>query len=99
MPVSLPGHRVYGTGMSVDPTGCVEDMVTTALACGFPVESWSSEYDESAYEVNIRYNDALPAADDAFVFRADPARSPSATASSRPSSAGRSPTAAAAGCT
>ena len=68
-PVSLPGHRVYGTGMSVDPTGCVEDMVTTALACGFPVESWSSEYDESAYEVNIRYNDALPAADDAFVFR------------------------------
>ena len=33
------------------------------------MESWSSEYDESAYEVNIRYNDALPAADDAFVFR------------------------------
>jgi glutamine synthetase len=44
-------------------------MVTTALACGFPVESWGSEYDESAYEVNIRYDDALQAADDAFVFR------------------------------
>jgi glutamine synthetase len=68
-PVSLPGHRVYGTGMSIDPSGCVDSMVTTALECGFPVESWGSEYDEAAYEVNIRYNDALPAADDAFVFR------------------------------
>ena len=68
-PVSLPGHRVYGTGTSIDPTGCVDEIVTTALACGFPVESWGSEYDESAFEVNIRYADAIPAADDAFVFR------------------------------
>ncbi|MGH2629317.1 MAG: glutamine synthetase family protein [Actinomycetota bacterium] len=68
-PVSLPGHRVYGTGTAVDPTGCIEAMVTTALGCGFNVESWNSEYDESAFEVNIRYDDAIPAADDAFVFR------------------------------
>ena len=68
-PISLRSHRVYGTGMSIDPTGCVDEMVTTALACGFPVESWGSEFDEAAYEVNIRYNDAMPAADDAFVFR------------------------------
>jgi len=68
-PVSLPSHRVYGTGTSIDPTGCVDAMVGTALECGFPVESWGSEYDESAYEVNIKYNDAIPAADDAFVFR------------------------------
>jgi glutamine synthetase len=68
-PVSLPSHRVYGTGMSIDPSGCVDEMVTTALACGFPVESWGSEFDEAAYEVNIRYGDAIPAADDAFVFR------------------------------
>lgn len=68
-PVSLPSHRVYGTGTAIDPSGCVDSMVVTALECGFPVESWGSEYDESAYEVNIRYNDAIPAADDAFVFR------------------------------
>ena len=68
-PISLPGHRVYGTGTAVDPSGCVQDMVNTALACGFPVESWSSEFDESAFEVNIRYDDAIAAADDAFVFR------------------------------
>jgi glutamine synthetase len=68
-PISLPGHRVYGTGTAVDPSGCVQDMVNTALACGFSVESWSSEFDESSFEVNIRYDDAIAAADDAFVFR------------------------------
>jgi glutamine synthetase len=68
-PVSVPGHRVYGTGMSVDPTGTVDDVVNTALACGFPVESWNSEYDNAAYEVNIRYDDAIPAADESFLFK------------------------------
>ena len=68
-PVSLPGHRVYGTGTSIDPTGCVDAMVTAALACGFNVETWNSEFDEAAFEVNIRYDDAIDAADDAFVLR------------------------------
>jgi glutamine synthetase len=68
-PVSIPGHRVYGTGMAVDPSGTVDDVVTTAIACGFPVESWSSEYDNAAYEVNIKYTDAIPAADEAFLFK------------------------------
>ncbi|MGQ0668199.1 MAG: glutamine synthetase family protein [Actinomycetota bacterium] len=67
--VSLPSHRVYGTGTAIDPTGTVDDMVRTAMACGFPVESWGSEYDEAAYEVNIRYADAIPAADESFLFR------------------------------
>jgi glutamine synthetase len=43
--------------------------VNAALACGFPVESWGSEYDNAAYEVNIRYADAIPAADEAFLFK------------------------------
>ena len=68
-PVSLPGHRVYGTGMAIDPTGTVDAIVRAALACGFPVESWSSEYDPAAFEVNIRYADAIPAADEAFLFK------------------------------
>ena len=68
-PVALPGHRVYGTGTAVDPSGCVTDMVNVALGCHFPIESWSSEYDESSFEVNIRYNDAIAAADEAFIFR------------------------------
>ena len=69
VPVSIPGHRVYGTGMSVDPSGTIDDVVNTALACEFPVESWSSEYDNAAYEVNIRYDDAIKAADEAFLFK------------------------------
>jgi glutamine synthetase len=68
-PVSIPGHRVYGTGLSVDPSGTIDDVVDVALGCGFPVESWCSEYDNAAYEVNIRYDDAIPAADEAFLFK------------------------------
>jgi glutamine synthetase len=67
--VSIPGHRVYGTGMAVDPSGTIDDVVDAALTCGFPVESWCSEYDNAAYEVNIRYDDAIPAADESFLFK------------------------------
>jgi glutamine synthetase len=69
VPVDLPSHRVYGTGMSVDPSGAIHDMVGAALGCGFQVESWCSEFDAAAFEVNWRYRDAIPAADDAFLFR------------------------------
>lgn len=68
-PADLPSHRVYGTGMSVDPSGAIHDMVSAALGCGFQVESWCSEFDAAAFEVNWRYRDAIPAADDAFLFR------------------------------
>ena len=68
-PVPLPSHRVYGTGMSIDPTGCVHDMVEAVQTCGFALESWGSEFDPSAFEVNIRYRDVIPAADECFLFR------------------------------
>jgi glutamine synthetase len=68
-PVSLPSHRVYGTGMAVDPDGVVDDMVRATLASGFHVESWSSEFDSAAFEVNIKYTDAITAADECFLFR------------------------------
>lgn len=65
----LPSHRVYGTGMAVDPSGTVDDMVRAAMQTGFSVESWGSEFDAAAYEVNIRYTDAITAADECFLFR------------------------------
>jgi glutamine synthetase len=68
-PASLPSHRVYGTGMAVDPSGTVDAMVRAALESGFPVESWGSEFDTAAYEVNIRYKEVIPAADECFLFR------------------------------
>lgn len=67
--VSMPSHRVYGTGMAIDPTGVVDAMVKAATACGFEVESWGSEYDTAQFEVNVRYRDAVPATDDAFLVR------------------------------
>ena len=68
-PADLPSHRVYGTGMSVDPSGAVHDMVGASLASGFHVESWCSEFDAAAFEVNWRYRDGIAAADEAFLFR------------------------------
>ncbi|MGH2591056.1 MAG: glutamine synthetase family protein, partial [Actinomycetota bacterium] len=65
----LPSHRVYGTGMAVDPSGTVDEMVRAAMQTGFSVESWGSEFDSAAYEVNIRYTDAITAADECFLFR------------------------------
>jgi glutamine synthetase len=67
--VDLPSHRVYGTGNAVDPSGTVDEMVRAALGSGFPVESWGSEFSSAAYEVNIRYKEAIPAADECFLFR------------------------------
>jgi glutamine synthetase len=55
--------------MAVDPTGVVDRLVDAAIGCGFPVEGWCSEYDNAAYEVNIKYADAIPAADEAFLFK------------------------------
>jgi glutamine synthetase len=68
-PVDLPSHRVYGTGASVDPTGTIDAMVRAAQQCGFPIEGWASEFDTAAYEVNIRYKEVIPAADECFLFR------------------------------
>jgi glutamine synthetase len=55
--------------MSVDPSGAVHDMVSASLGSGFHVESWCSEFDTAAFEVNWRYRDAIAAADEAFLFR------------------------------
>src|SRR5205085_1803953 len=68
-PISTPASRVYGTGMSVDPDGVVEEICETAERCGFGVEGWASEFDDAQYEVNLKYKDALLAADEAFLFR------------------------------
>jgi glutamine synthetase len=69
VPLETPGSRVYGTGMSVDPDGVVHQIVETAATCQLDVEAWCTEFDDSQFEVNIRYRDAILAADDAFLFR------------------------------
>lgn len=64
-----PRSFVYGTGRSADPTGLIDDITRTAWRCGFPLESINAEYDESQFELTLQYDDALKAADEAFLFR------------------------------
>jgi glutamine synthetase len=68
-PLATPASRVYGTGTAVDPDGTVDRIVGAAVGSRLDVEAWCTEFDDSQFEVNVRYRDAVPAADDAFLFR------------------------------
>ncbi len=68
-PWHTPGGYVYGTGIAVDPTGVIDDVMRTADAAGLPVESINSEYDIPQFELTLQYRDALDAVDDAFLFK------------------------------
>jgi glutamine synthetase len=67
--IDTPASRVYGTGMAVDPDGVVAEVVDTAAASGLDIEAWCTEFDDAQFEINIKYGDAIRAADDAFLFR------------------------------
>jgi len=66
---SNPRSMVYGTGPLGDPTGFLDEVCWAADKCGFLIESTNVEFDESQFEFTLRYDDALKAADDTFVFR------------------------------
>ena len=68
-PIGTPGHYVYGTGMAVDPTGTIDEIMKVASQIGLPLESVNSEYYNGQFELTLAYTDALRAADDAFLFR------------------------------
>ena len=68
-PIDTPGAYVYGTGMAVDPTGTIDEIMATARKVGFPLESVNSEYDNGQFELTLTYSDALRAADEAFLFK------------------------------
>ncbi|MEM9464589.1 MAG: glutamine synthetase [Actinomycetota bacterium] len=64
-----PRSFVYATGPGADPEGVIADIAWTAEACGFKPESINAEFDEAQFELTLEYDDALKAADDAFLFR------------------------------
>ncbi len=64
-----PRAMVYGTGPGSDPTGLISDIMRTADASGFRIESINAEFDEGQFELTLEYDDALRAADDIFLFR------------------------------
>lgn len=68
-PISTPGAYVYGTGMAVDPSGTIDEIMATAREVGLPLESVNSEYDNGQFELTLAYTTALQAADDAFLFK------------------------------
>lgn len=68
-PIHTPGSYVYGTGTAVDPSGTIEAIMNTASEMGIELESVNSEYDDGQFELTLRYDDAMRAADDAFLFR------------------------------
>lgn len=64
-----PRALVYGTGPSNDPHGVIDDIMATSARSGFPIESINAEFDESQYELTLRYSGALDTADQIFLFR------------------------------
>ncbi len=68
-PIDTPGHYVYGTGMAVDPSGTIDEIMRVAREIGLPLESVNSEYANGQTELTLAYTDALRAADDAFLFK------------------------------
>jgi glutamine synthetase len=68
-PIDTPGAYVYGTGAAVDPSGTIDEIMKTAASAGIRLESVNSEYDNGQFELTLRYDDALAAADDAFLFK------------------------------
>ncbi|HUF14567.1 MAG TPA: glutamine synthetase family protein [Acidimicrobiia bacterium] len=68
-PISTPGAYVYGTGSAVDPSGTIDEIMKTAVEVGLRLESVNSEYDNGQFELTLRYDDAMKAADDAFLFK------------------------------
>ncbi len=68
-PIATPGHYVYGTGASVDPSGTIDAVMAAARESGIALESVNSEYDNGQFELTLAYDDVLKAADDAFLFK------------------------------
>lgn len=68
-PYDTPGSFVYSTGPFSDPLGFTDTIWEKAGECGFDLEMVTSEFDSPQFEFTLRYDDALKAADDVFLFR------------------------------
>jgi glutamine synthetase len=67
--IDTPGGMTYGVGPFVDPHGLLDDIMSMAEHCGFPLESVNSEYDVPQFELTLRYGEALAAIDNVFLFK------------------------------
>ena len=60
---------VYTLSPSVDTEGVLREMEDAVRAMGLPYVGSNQEYFGSQWEINLRYDDALQAADDAHLFK------------------------------
>lgn len=68
-PLATPGAFVYGTGPFIDPHGFTDAIWQRSEQCGFKLEMLTSEFDAPQFEFTLRYDDAVAAIDDVFLFR------------------------------
>lgn len=68
-PYDTPGAFVYSTGVFTDPVGFTDEIWQCAEACGFPLEMVTSEFDSPQFEFTLKFDHAVKAVDDIFLFR------------------------------
>jgi glutamine synthetase len=68
-PYDTPHSYVYSTGQFADPRGMVDAIWQASEAAGFELESVTTEYDTPQFEFTLKFNDAVQAVDDHFLFR------------------------------
>jgi glutamine synthetase len=68
-PYDTPHSYVYSTGPFADPKGFVDAIWDASEKAGFQLESVTTEYDTPQFEFTLKYDDALKAVDDHFLFR------------------------------
>lgn len=68
-PYGTPGAVVYGTGAYTDPLRFTNAIWEKSHEMGFHMEMITAEFDSPQFEFCLRFDDALKAMDDMFLFR------------------------------
>ena len=68
-PYNTPGALVYGTGPSNDPLGLMEQIFSASYESNLPIESLNGEYDNGQFELTLRFDNAMKACDNTFLFK------------------------------
>jgi glutamine synthetase len=68
VPYDTPHSYVYSTGQFADPRGFVDAIWNQAMKTGFELDSVTTEYDTPQFEFTLKYDDAVKAVDNHFLF-------------------------------
>ena len=69
VPWDTPSAFCYGTGVTVDPIGLIDEIMDAARYSGIQVETAASEYDSPQFELAVHHSDPISAVDNAFLLR------------------------------